>query len=143
MNAEDLVQDSTFFFAALEGKLDAGSAEDFIVQFRHLYSQPDAIAATSVVYFWATEKPICRLRGSSNIIYIGKTIQSLSQRHTRYAAIEGGDSNWLRYDHIIKNFGPIKTFNSKHKNPEKLERMLLRRFYSEHLDIPPLNRRSE
>lgn len=142
MNADNLVPPLERPANMIPLVLIATTSEEFIEQFRDLYRHPDAIAAVGVVYVWATERPIPRLRGESNIIYIGKTDQSLSQRHSQYATSEGTGDNWARYDHIIRKFGAIRVFYSVQPNPTDAERMLLRKYFDDHLDIPPLNRRS-
>jgi len=140
MNAIDILK--KFSFKQLEGQINAQSNSDFERQFRELFSTPTAKSAANCVYVWYTQKPIHRLKDLSNIIYIGKTSQSLHARHARYAAVEANDSNFARYHHIISNFGPIKVYYCECDKPKDRERELLEMYFQNHLEIPPLNRKS-
>jgi hypothetical protein len=78
------------------------------------------------------------------VIYIGKTINSMRDRHYGWAKIESEGNNWLRYNFIITNFGPITfmvtpctTFAS---NPAFAEIELFKGYFESHLEAPPLNR---
>lgn len=142
MNANTLFASAGLTPGQLVIQLDAISSEDFIEQFRSAFTLPDAIQAVKVVYVWTTRNPIVRLRGASNVIYIGKTDQSLSQRHARHAKLEGSFLNWERYHHIIRNFGPITIQYASCSNPQVLEKTFLDLYFKEHLEIPPLNRKS-
>src|SRR3990172_8152754 len=102
-------------------EIRAQSQDEFRKGFRDLFTTPEARSAIHVVYVWATGRPFPRLKGSSNIIYIGQTIQSLSARHARWAATEANDGNWPRYQYILKEFGPIRVLFSKCSNPRAME----------------------
>ena len=140
MNAIDILK--KFSFKQLEGQIDAQSNSEFERQFRELFSTPTAKSAANCVYVWYTQKPIHRLKDLSNIIYIGKTSQSLHARHARYAATEANDSNFARYRHIISNFGPIEVYYCECDKPKDREKELLKMYIQNHLEIPPLNRQS-
>jgi len=123
----------------LNGCFDAITPNEFVEQFRKIFNQDLAQSTVKVVYIWYTEKPIPRLSGQSNIIYIGKTNQSLSLRHTKYAQVEGRDLNWKRYENIIKNFGPIRVSYAECDNPLQYEKSFLVKYFKCHLELPPLN----
>lgn len=93
-----------------------------------------------MVYVWVTDKNIPRLRGESNILYFGKTDSTLYDRHYKYAKIEGNKHNWHRYGHIINKFGPITVYFAKIPNPKGTETQLLKKYYDDHCEYPPLNR---
>ncbi len=126
----------------LEGEIDAKVPEDFVKQFAAIFSSLNARKYKGVVYVWYTDKGIPRLNGESNIVYIGKTKNSLFDRQHRYAELEGSYYNWERYKHIIQNFGPIKVKFIAAENPKDTERNLLECYFKEHLEIPPINRQS-
>ena len=105
-------------------------------------ANPRARVTKEFVYVWVTQKRIPRLRGGSNIIYLGKTTQTLYDRHYRYASTEGNKYNWKRYEHIIKNFGPIKVYFAITYNPKDTESKLLEKYYEDHREYPPANRSS-
>jgi hypothetical protein len=128
-------------FKLLPGKIITETA--FEEQFRKLFKSDDASKAINVVYIWRTEKPIPRLRGESDIIYIGKTKNSLEQRHARYASVEGSGLNLKRYEFILKTYGPIwveyQDYPEK-RDVHKMEQELLAEYFKRHLEYPPLNR---
>lgn len=142
MTEAELFNSLKLHYETLPGTLDARTSEDFVMQFRAMFSQPEAKRAVGVLYVWATQRSIPRLKGHSNVIYIGKTTQSLRQRHRRYAEIEGAPGNWNRYSHIIEAFGRISVHYASHADPKEAERKLLKLYLGEHLEIPPLNRMS-
>lgn len=142
MTETELFNTLGLHYHTLPGKLDARTAENFVKQFREMFSQPEAKRAVSVVYVWATQRGVDRLKGHSNVVYIGKTTQSLRQRHRRYAEIEGAPGNWCRYGYIIEAFGRISVHYASHADPKEAERKLLKLYLGEHLEIPPLNRMS-
>jgi hypothetical protein len=126
-------------FSSLDYELKKDNSQDFINQFRKMFSQPKAFEARGVVYVWYTENPVTRLKGESNILYIGKTINSLHERNAAYANKEGSDGNWLRYAHIFKEYGTIKIVFSLQINPKEAEKKLLLQYFEDHLEFPPMN----
>ncbi|MBI4811653.1 MAG: hypothetical protein HY800_09495 [Ignavibacteriales bacterium] len=142
MNAIDILKKFSLSIKQLEGQIDAQSNSEFECQFREFFSTPTAKSAANCAYVWYTQKPILRLKDSSDIIYIGETIQSLHARYSRYAAVEASDSNFARYYHIISNFGPIKVYYYECDKPKDREREMLKMYFQNHLEIPPLNRKS-
>ena len=133
-------------FKQLPGRIErVETGQEFADQFRRMFTSKDASAAVNVVYTWRTGDSIPRLRGKSDIIYIGKTKSSLRQRHGRYAAVEGSDLNWKRYEHILKTYGPIWVeYKNVAKNVDlrEEEKRVLREYFCRHLEYPPLNRSS-
>jgi len=123
----------------LDGVLDATTSDSFAQQFKALFSQKKARDASGVVYIWTTVRPIPRLSGRSPILYIGKTNTSLFRRHAQYANKEATNSNWHRYEHIIREYGPITVLYSQCSNPAACERSFLNEYFSVHLELPPLN----
>ncbi len=142
MNLDDLINKQGLSWEPLDGELNAKESKDFICQFRDMFSCQGARLRKKVVYVWVTQKCIPRLRGKSNIIYFGKTIRTLYARHYRYASTEGKGYNWLRYKHIIRNFGPIKVYFARISDPKKTESKLLKKYYEAHCECPPVNRAS-
>jgi hypothetical protein len=123
----------------LEEELNSQTPEDFIKQFRHICSCETARTLRGILYIWWCRDPIPRLKGSSNIVYIGMTTQSFRGRHYRYAEKEGSGDNWKRYKHIIEKFGPIKVSCARVPSPREAEERLLDRYFREHLELPPVN----
>jgi hypothetical protein len=142
MNYDELVSTLGVQVKVLEEVLDAKNQDDFKRQFQRIFSCPQARDERGVVYVWATMKPIPRLKSKSNIVYIGQTSNTLFTRHHRYASLEASGDHWRVYKHIIDNYGPISVRYAIHPSPEIAERDLLKRYLYEHLEMPPLNRRS-
>lgn len=140
-NAAFLFHAVELSFNTLSGQLDATLPEKFALQFAQIFQQPDAKATANIVYAWSTQKPIPRLRGISNVVYIGQTSQTLFKRHARYARIESAHLNWLRYEHIISEFGPIVITYAECSAPLKIEKTMLEEYFRLHLELPPLNSR--
>lgn len=141
MNHVELLTTLGVQVRVLPKRLDAKNQADFERQFQTVFSCPQARDERGVVYVWTTVKPIPRLKSESNIVYIGRTINTLFERHHRYASLEASEGNWRRYEHIIDNYGPISVWYAVHQDPVKAERDLLKRYFHEHLEMPPLNRR--
>lgn len=116
---------------------------DFEKQFKAAFGSDEARGASNVIYIWTTEKPIKRVRGESQVLYIGKTTQSLYRRHYGYYSVEANNWNWKRYKHILKRYGNIhfyyKTFD---KDLLKLEKDLIWSYFTHHLEYPPINARN-
>ena len=142
MNLDNLINKRNLSWEQLDGELNAKESKDFSHQFKNMFSCPKARVAKGVVYVWVTQKGIPRLRGTSDIIYFGMTIQTLHGRHCQYAKTEGNKYNWHRYEHIIKTFGPIKVYFAITSEPKDIESELLKEYYSDHCEYPPVNRAS-
>ena len=139
MNELQLLDSLGVTYYNFDGKLDAEKSEDFIQQFKNICSCSKARDLHTIVYVWYTERSIPRMRGESNIVYIGQTERSFHDRHFRYAETEGTGGNWSRYEHIIKNFGPIRISCAVVENPRDSEKTMLRLYFDEHLELPPVN----
>ncbi len=129
-------EDNLKFF---ESGLNAIDSVSFIKQFKEMCHCKTATSERSIVYVWYTTKTIPRLKGCSDIVYIGKTQNSFKERHLRYAQIEGTDNNWKRYQYIMKKFGPINIVCCSVQDPRKSEKEMLLRYLNEHLELPPIH----
>ena len=123
----------------LESTLNAKNKEEFIAQFRHLLS--GAKSRKNIVYIWQTVQGLPRLRGESPIIYIGKTVQSLYSRYSRYIKADT-EEYWERYLYIMENFGPISIHVYESSDASFTENIFLYQYHKKHLELPPLNLRS-
>ena len=144
MNHAELMASLDGELKTLPGVLQGSDRADFRSAFEHVFSTDEAKNAISVVYVWSTRTPVPRVKAKSNILYIGKTITSLFHRHYKYASTEAGgneDYNWKRYEYIIKTYGPITISYVAHSQPEEAEGALLKCYFNEHLEMPPLNRK--
>lgn len=132
---DKVIKQSIFLDDLINSKTD----KEFTSKYRSLVSSPLAKSERGIVYMWVTVKEIPRMHGSSNVIYIGKTINTLYERLHRWADLEGSGLNWARYKYIIDNFGPIKIIIGKTENPREAEKKMLKIYFEEHLEYPPMN----
>ena len=144
MNHDELLSSLGMQAEVLPIELDARNQEDFKDQFQRAFSCSEARDERGVVYLWCTVKPIPRLKSRSNVVYIGKTSNTLFERHHEYASVEAAEDNWRRYEHIIVIYGAISVryaICGTGDSADVVESKLLRRYFDEHLEMPPLNRR--
>lgn len=117
----------------------------FEEQWKNIMGGAEAKKSKGVVYVWTAATPIPRLKGSSNIIYIGKTVNSIHARHFQWGKLEAtGSRNKPRYNHILEHFGPIRIHVASFKDIadelKPAEQRLLQMYFDQHLEYPPLNR---
>ena len=101
----------------------------------------------SGVYIFSLSEEICRLRGKTDILYIGATSSGLKSRIDKYLKANETQKTNLRISKFCKkllldgkriNLLFIKCENEK--DPKKLESDLLKEFEEEHWELPPFNR---
>lgn len=144
MDTKSLLASFKGAWSTLPNSLGPCSKEEFRDLFRILFSSEEACQATAVVYVWFTDKAVPRLQGQSNVLYVGQTIQTLSERHRRYAARETSDYNWPRYEFVIPRYGSIVVMYAEAAaiggTPKEAEKKLLDQYFEDHLEYPPFNR---
>lgn len=145
MSSNDIYDLLKSFTPISEKLTEYKSPNQFIDDWRRVFGCNDANKDNNVVYIWKTEDDIPRLRGKSNIIYIGKTSSTISGRHCGYAKIEAeGERNKPRYKHILEKYGHISIylthFSTVGEDLKSAEQRLLASYFSHHLEYPPLNR---
>ena len=137
MTETELFQKLGVVCDTLPGELNASTVDEFKNQLHTMFEQPEARQAEGVVYVWATKKEISRLKGGSNVVYIGKTKDSLCNRYLKYIPLVC--KCWDRYDHIMRTYGPISIHYAKMDDLKTAETKLLAWYAEEHLEIPPAN----
>ena len=122
-------------------KITAVNSDEFRDQFRLVLQQSEFTSIRGVVYFWKSERPIPRVIGESNILYIGQTSRTLCERHgdKRDFEIEVAYFNRF-YSHVIKKYGPLSMDFKAVGSPKRAEWEELKNYYETHLEYPPLNR---
>jgi hypothetical protein len=113
------------------------SSENLINEFKELLSSDEAKEDKGVVYFFISQKPIPRVKGQSNILYIGKTNKTLNQRYFRYATKLASNRSGDFYKYIINNFGGVSLGYIKTANPKATEAHYFKEYRDFFLEYPP------
>ncbi|MGM7318799.1 hypothetical protein [Idiomarina sp. ST10R2A5] len=127
-------------FPKLPGSIDELSMKAF----ESVYGSEEAANAKEIIYVFLSHKPIPRLIGKSNILYIGQTKSSFKTRRLKDAKLHvSSKANSLKYAAIIKNYGPItvrvcdyRKYGNTHKEAEG---QLLWWYFQNHCEYPPIN----
>lgn len=117
-------------------QINSDDKEEFISQYRSSLEETKGIFG--VVYVFRPENPIPRLRGNSDILYIGETKHDV---WSRYDVKKDTDDYWHVYNHIIQKYGSIFIdvyITSNHKNTEKI---FINQYFQAHKELPPINRK--
>ena len=91
-----------------------------------------------VVYILKTELPIPRLKGVSDILYIGETKHDI---WSRYYAEQDANKFWSVFSHALDNYGAICINVYQTSNNKITEKVFLQQYYQSYLELPPLNRK--
>ena len=118
------------------------SQENFRNEFIQLFNSPEARSTSNVLYAFVCQKEIPRVRGNSNIIYIGQTKQILQFRYQPHHRYYCSEYNWEFFSYVIKHYGAVSlaylTFDTT-QSPKKAEKDLLMDYYKQHKENPPKN----
>jgi hypothetical protein len=119
----------------------ASNRDEFEEKLRNYLQRDEFKSIKGIVYFWRVDKKIKRIKGESNILYIGKTTQTLRQRYLNRKSLEIELKCFDRfYKYVMKEYGSI-TIEIKSCVDTKHEELVEINKYSEsHLEYPPLNR---
>ncbi len=118
------------------------SKERYLQEFKQLFNSPEARNTSNVLYAFVSKKEIPRVRGKSNIIYIGRTVQKLRYRYQPHHKYYCSDYNWAFYSYVIKHYGAVGlaylTIDTT-QSLKEAESDLLRDYYKQHRENPPKN----
>ncbi len=117
-------------------KIESFDINEFISQYRLALEETRDVAG--VVYVFKTDNPIPRLKGYSNILYIGETKYDV---WSRYDAESDVNEFWPVYSHALANYGPISVDVYVSSNHKSTERLFLTQYYQMHNELPPINRK--
>ncbi|WP_373020114.1 hypothetical protein, partial [Thiomicrorhabdus sp.] len=97
-----------------------------------------------VLYVFLSQKPVPRLLGQSNILYIGQTKGSFKARRFKEAKLHAtSKANSQKYAAIIDNYGPITIgvcdYRKYGKTLKEAEGLLLWWYFQNHFEYPPIN----
>jgi len=117
------------------------SKEGFINEFREVFGSKEAKNAWNVVYAFVCEKKIPRVKGKSNVVYIGKTEWELRHRYLPYADKFISLFNWPFFSYVIEHYGVIRIayLLLDKKDIKQAETDLLKDYYKQHKEPPPHN----
>lgn len=112
--------------------------------FKRVYGDKAASEEMNILYIYRTEKPIPRLKGVSDIVYIGQTKGTLKQRYFAHSGkLANSRANRLKFEHILSQYGPIRItvtpFGQFGSSLEKAEGQLLWWYFQNHCEYPPVN----
>lgn len=99
-----------------------------------------AIPDKEGLYILRINRKIGRLKGNSDILYIGKSTSGLRSRLSCY--FKPGKTQYTSkrvYSYLRKHVG-IRIAFVIDGNPRKVERRLIQRYFRDHEELPPLNR---
>jgi len=113
------------------------SLDDLANNFKELFGSEEARKDYGIVYFFMSEIPIPRVRGESNILYIGKTNLTLSARYLRYSDKLASNRSGKFYTHIINNYGGISLGYLITDNPKDVEARYFKKYCETYLEYPP------
>jgi len=113
-------------------------------KFKEVYSADSSRKDKGIVYILRCERKISRLKGKSNIVYIGQTKGSYGTRYSSSAKVQAtSKANKLKYEYIVKNYGAIRislcSFNKFGPSLLEAEGQLLWWYFQNHFEYPPLN----
>ncbi len=112
--------------------------------FRKAYNSDCAKYHQNVVYMLRSERKVARLKGESDILYIGQTEKSFRSRYSRYANKHTTtQANAQKYQHILEAYGAISIWVSDYsrfgETLLKAEGQLLWWYFRNHCEYPPIN----
>lgn len=127
-------------FDVLDQKIDSIEADTF----RRVFSCQKASETKNILYIYRAQSPIPRLKGESDIVYIGQTKRTLKQRYFDHADIlASSKANRLKFEHILSKYGSIQIsispFNYFGDSLLSAEGQLLWWYFQNHCEYPPIN----
>jgi len=139
MNNTDSFYDVIETFTQLPGTIDSLNEESF----KNVHRSDLAKTSRNIVYVWRAKKSFSRYRGESDILYIGQTKQTFSQRYNNHHKWINTAANSLKYRHALDEYGGMtisvcdyKLFGTDLRNAEG---QLLWWYFQNHHEYPPFN----
>ncbi len=143
MSQTDIYESLSKFRQLPNAIIEFASRQQFIDQWKKVFGSSEARDYSNIVYMWLADKPVPRLKGSSKVIYIGRTKTTLYARHGGNSTVESNEShNGPRYKHILEYFGPIRVYFAGQEvfgDIKTAEAILLESYFRYHLEYPPIN----
>ena len=101
-----------------------------------LTSIPDEAGVYLLKYY----RKFGRLKGFSDILYIGKSTSGLKSRLSFYFKPGLTQYTSQRVSEFLKGHSGIQISFVKNSNPRALEKRLIKEYFKYHRELPPLNR---
>ncbi|WNC67538.1 hypothetical protein RI845_13550 [Thalassotalea nanhaiensis] len=122
-------------------KITATTKEEFSVQFRNYLNQDKSRNLCNIVYKWKVENNIPRMKGESNILYIGQTKRSLYDRYSDKRSFNIELTYFEQfYKYAIQEYGSLFIEILAVDDVKLEEHRELDHYRSMHFEYPPLNR---
>lgn len=122
-------------------QITATTKEEFADQFRNLLNQEKSRNLSNIIYKWKVENDIPRMKGASNILYIGQSTRTL---HARYSPAAKFNIELDYFDHYykyaIEQYGSLTIEIIAVEDAKLREWQELDQYHSKHCEHPPLNR---
>lgn len=112
--------------------------------FKQVYGRDAAAIEKNILYVLRTDLQIPKLRGKSDVVYIGQTKGTLKQRYLVHSGkFANSIANRMKFEHIVSHYGPIRItfapFGQYGKNLALAEVQLLWWYFQNHCEYPPVN----
>ena len=116
--------------------ISSTNKEEFINQYRECLEQTKGV--NGVAYVYRSEKHVSRLKGASNILYIGETQYDV---WSRYYVAKDTENFWHVYEHVVSNYGAMFIDVYVTKNHKQTEKTFLYNYFQQYKELPPMNRK--
>ena len=111
--------------------------------FMRVFGDAEAGVERNIVYVFRTEKPIPRVKGESDVVYIGETKGTFRKGYLVNAKRFTSKLNSMKYQHILETYGPIRIAIADcyqfGDSSEQAEEQLLWAYFQNHCEHPPVN----
>lgn len=147
-NYETFIEES---FKVLTNKIQLPNNKDSLTAdcFNDVFKSDEAAEAKNIIYIWHAKNKIPRLKGESDIIYIGQTSQTLRKRHAPSSKLKAlSKANRQKYKDILELYGgeiTVSYISKDNFDPTgklsllKIEGQFLWWYFQNHSEYPPVN----
>lgn len=120
----------------LENAITAETEDEFRLQFKNVLKE--ARGFNGIVYVMRAGKEISRLCGSSDVIYVGRSINNL---YDRYKSKLNSEVDYFRsiYKFVVSEYGQISFDIYVTVEPLRTESRFLHQYCLKHKELPPVN----
>ena len=136
-------------FKTLPNEINIKEDNDSLLvsDFNEVFHSEESRKAKNVIYIWRSKNKIPRLKGESNIVYIGQTSKSLFKRHGSSSVKANSKANKQKYNDIVKIYGGITVsyielsdlYKGASASLLRAEGQLLWWYFQNHSEYPPVN----